>query len=339
MSVIIPAYNIENYIKQCIDSVRGQTYRNLEIIVVDDGSTDGTSRICDLAASDDGRVKVLHQPNGGLSRARNAGIGASSGDYLYFVDGDDLVHLRCIETLLSIMKKEECDIAQCRTYAFLDENKIPTDLPEEKHEVYTGKRMCEHMLFGSKYGGDITVAWDKLYRRAVFEKRRFNDGMLYEDVAIMHELLWKADKVAITNLQLAFYRSMREGSITHSGHKKFEDQIKADLIQLRFFQDRGEHRLEGQCYYILSNDLAKLRIYKGDAGGKIKEKHKKIMRKANHAEMAFVKKCLINLGYRCPRTWFWIWEARRKIKGKIEWGRKGEKISCVRTECRGMRIS
>ena len=325
VSVIIPAYNIEKYIKKCIDCVRGQTYQNLEIILVDDGSTDRTPKICDLSASEDERIRVLHQPNGGLSRARNVGIDTSSGEYIFFVDGDDMVHIDCIRTLLMIMKKEDCDIVQCKTYSFLSEDKIPVDMPEEQHAIFTGKEMCECLLFG-RYGSDTTVVWDKLYKKSFFSNLRFREGMLYEDVAIMHEIFWNAKKVVVTNLPLSFYRSKRQGSITHSANEKSGDQVRADYIQLTFFQKHDNPRFVGQCYYVLSNDMAKLRIYKDDLDGKIKENHKKIIREANREEMTLSKKFLINFGYLCPWGWFQTWKARRIIKEKIEWRKKGEKI-------------
>lgn len=326
VSVIVPAYNIEKYIGKCIECIINQTYQDLEIIVVDDGSTDGTHRICKLYASKDERVKVLHQSNGGLSRARNTGIEACSGEFLYFVDGDDLIHTDCIRRLVKIMEEEQCDIVQCGTYSFLDEMKIPKELPKEKHENFSGKEMCEYLLFGSKYGGDVTVVWDKLYKRSVFAKRRFDIGMLYEDVAIMYELLWNANKVTITNLSLAFYRSMRNGSITHSGNKKYEDEVKAAMMQLKFFQGVGEARLAGQSYYILSNDMARLRNYKKDQSGRLKKKHKAIVNRAKAAEMPVWKKGLLVMGYVCPKLWYYIWHTRRKITGKIKWWMKGEKV-------------
>lgn len=323
--MIIPAYNIEKYIKKCIDRILDQTYQNLEIILVDDGSTDRTTQICDLSVLKDKRVKVLHQPNGGLSSARNAGIEASSGQYIFFVDGDDLVHTDCIRSLMTIMQEESCDIVQCKTYAFLNEDKIPVDMPTEKHEIFSGRRMCEYLLFG-RYGNDASIVWNKLYKKSIFERLRFKEGMLYEDVAIMPEIFWNAGKVAVTNLPLSFYRSKREGSITHSGNEKSGDQVRADFMQLSFFQKQEEPRFVGQCYYVLANDMLRLRIYKDDADGKIKEDHRKIIRKANHAELALNKKLLINLGYICPQIWFQIWKIRKNIKEKVEWRRKGEKI-------------
>ena len=322
--MIISAYNIEKYIGKCIDCVINQTYKNLEIIIVDDGSTDKTSQICGLFAKKDERIKVLHKANGGPSSARNAGIEASTGQYLFFVDGDDLVHLECIERLKGIMDTEEYDIVQGKTYAFLNEDKIPYDLPEPKVEVYTGRKMCEHLLFGT-YGSDATVVWDKLYKRTVFDQLRFAEGMLYEDVAIMHEIFWDAGRVAVTNQPLSFYRSMREGSITHSGNKRYEDQVKADLMQLSFFEGKKDEKLLGQCYYVLANDIARLRIYKKDYNNKIKNRHKTAVKRANRLKIGVAKKTLVNLGYISPHLWYVIWKARRELKGRIEWWKKGEK--------------
>lgn len=326
VSIIVPIYRTEKYVGDCVESIIGQTYRNLEIILVDDGSDDGCPQLCDEYAQQDSRVYVIHKKNGGPSSARNAGLNYAHGELIYFVDSDDMVHTDCIRNLVSIMEKEDCDIVQCRTYSFLTEKKIPLELPPEKHEIFTGKQMCNFLLFGHRYGSDTTVVWDKLYKRSLFNDLVFRERLIYEDVAIMHELMWKAGKVAVTNLPLAFYRSMREGSITHSGNKRFEDRIKADTMRLKFFKRQNEPKLVGQSYYILSNDMARLRVYKNDGGGLLKEKHRQVVQKSNQSNIPITKKALIHFSYYCPKLWFWIWNARRKISGKIRWRKKGEKV-------------
>lgn len=326
ISVIIPAYNIEQYIGKCVESVIKQSYTEMEVILVDDGSTDGTSEICDKYAIKDDRIKVIHRKNGGLSAARNSGIDAARGKYLYFVDGDDMIHIDCIGNMVRLMKQEDCDIVQCKTYAFLNENKIPMALPHEEIKIYTGKEMCECLMFG-KYGSDTTVVWNKLYKKKVFNTARFKEGMVYEDVAIMHELFWNAYKVVVTNLPLAFYRSMRTGSITHSGNKRYGDCITADWMQICFFRENKAQRLMDQGLYILSNDMARFRIYRNNEDNVfLKKKHRKAVREASKAKISVLKKVLINIGYVCPKGWYAIWSLRRKIKGKIEWWKKGEHI-------------
>ncbi len=322
ISIVVPCYNIDNYIEKCIESIRCQTYDNLEIILIDDGSVDRSPDICDYYGKKDNRIVVIHRENGGLSAARNTGIEMATGEFLYFVDGDDLIHPKCIEKLYYIIKHNKSDIALCRTYAFLDETKIPMKLCKEKVKVYTGREMCRRLMFNDN-GSDGTIIWNKLYRKSLFNNIRFPEGMIYEDVATTHRLYWLAKSVAVTTQQLAFYRSKRVNSITHSGNQHYEDAIKANEIRNRFFFDRGEKALYEQGLYILGNEITRYRIFKKKIyKKKIIKMHISVVNKILKTNISPRKKKLALIGAICPSLWFLIWSVRQKTRDIAEWKTK-----------------
>ena len=211
VSVIVPVYNTEKYLDKCIDSICKQTYSFLEIILVDDGSTDQCGVICDKNSMEDNRIIVIHKENGGLSSARNAGLDIATGRYISFVDADDTLNLQFIEVLLKLCQKYDCDIAQCDFLTVTNKSlKLPLN-PQQLLLFYSGKQALHEMCVGRddiKY----SVAWNKLYRRDLFDEIRYPLGMLHEDEFISYQLIWKAKKMVITN-QYLYYYMQRSDSI------------------------------------------------------------------------------------------------------------------------------
>lgn len=158
VSIIVPAYNVRDYIGKCIDSIIVQNYKNLQIILVDDGSTDDTYSILQEYNDSDDRIILIHQNNKGLSGARNSGLDIASGEYIYFVDGDDMIHPSCIDTMVSVIEQYHCDIVQCSVHSFLDEKSVPSKLAEENIEILLGKEICRRMIL-SNDSSEMTVAW------------------------------------------------------------------------------------------------------------------------------------------------------------------------------------
>lgn len=229
ISVVVPVYNVEDYIHKCVDSIINQTYRNLEIILVDDGSTDNSGRICDEYAEIDERIKVIHKENGGLSDARNAGIDISKGDYLGFVDSDDYIDADMYRILMNNMKNADADISTCVRIMYTGDDSIP--LCEENTTVCLNSYDAIKDLF-TKNRFVYPMAWDKLYKREMFSNIRFPVGRLYEDAAVMYHIFEKADKIVATEKQMYYYVK-RQGSITSSLYSKkkilhkFENMINA----------------------------------------------------------------------------------------------------------------
>lgn len=234
ISVIVPVYNIEKYIKKCIESIINQTYNNLEIILVDDGSTDKSGKICDEYALIDKRISVIHKENGGLSDARNCGIDVAKGKYIAFVDSDDFIDLKMYEILYNNLVKNNADISICKPYLFEKYNEV---VEAKEAEVVT---VWEKKDFYTKMYDDYlmtVVAWNKLYKREIFENIRYPQGKKIEDAAIIHYVLEKCEKIVLTNLELYFYYQ-RDDSIMHKYNFGLLDELDALYDRILFFEKK-----------------------------------------------------------------------------------------------------
>lgn len=214
VSIIVPVYNVEDYLTECIESAIKQTYHNLEIILVDDGSTDTSGKICDMYARKDVRIKVFHKPNGGLSDARNTGIEKVTGEYIYFLDSDDMLPTSAIEKMLNICVKEDADMAIAGLEKFVDD-KLPHS--NEKVEEQSGKTLdkaetIRRMLLHDGFGHE---ACGKLYKKDIWKYERFPKGKLYEDYATIYKITCGCNKTAVLTENLYWYRT-RSGSIMKS---------------------------------------------------------------------------------------------------------------------------
>jgi glycosyltransferase involved in cell wall biosynthesis len=235
VSVIVPVYKVEKYLDRCLNSIAKQTYKKLEIILVDDGSPDNCPKICDDWAQKDDRIKVVHKQNGGLSDARNAGLEVMTGDLIMFVDSDDYVDQNIIEKLLVLMEKTNADIS-CANYIKVDENYKFLEHKKRRGKIciYEGEKKFDCML---KHYVQSIVAWGKLYKKEIFDGIRFPFGKIFEDQFIAHKLIENANKFAYTNEVLYFYLQ-RPTSITGS-----ELSIKSTYIldacsnRLKYFKD------------------------------------------------------------------------------------------------------
>lgn len=219
VSVIVPVYNVENYMRKCIDSILNQTYTNLEIILVDDGATDHSAAICDEYAQIDHRIKVVHKQNGGLASARNAGLTVATGEYIAYVDSDDWVELEFIETLLACCKDNNAQMSICRYSDRFDE--MPYEHTEKSYTmVWTGKDAVRHRVLDESKYCISTCAWNKFYSAELIKGMQFPEGKYYEDIVYGIEAMLKSDQVAYTNVSLYYYRCNRQGSIMNEGFNK-----------------------------------------------------------------------------------------------------------------------
>ena len=218
ISIIVPVYKVEKYLKKCVDSILAQTFSDFELILVDDGSPDNSGRICDDYAKKDARVRVVHKQNGGLSSARNAGIEVAKGKYLGFVDSDDYIAEDMYELLYKAIIKEEADLSICGIYDVY-EGKDPIIKPTIKKTV-----TAEEALLLILQGNIISVhAVNKLYKRELFSTIRYPEGKYHEDSFIIVDLLNQCHKVAIDSEQKYYYYH-RLGSINTESfsEKQFE---------------------------------------------------------------------------------------------------------------------
>lgn len=223
ISIIIPVYNVAPYLIKCLESVQCQTYRNIEIILIDDGSTDDSGKICEEYAKKDSRIRVIHKKNGGLSDARNAGLNVFRGEYVSFIDSDDHVETTYIERLYQLMKSAEADISIVsfiRIYETKEEKR-----KEEKSVVreYGNAEAISDMW----YQKNITPsAWAKLYRRQLFSEIRYPVGKLYEDLGTTYKLFFLSTKIVYSSERLYYYLQRNEGIMRCKFSLKKMDRIR-----------------------------------------------------------------------------------------------------------------
>lgn len=216
ISVIVAAYNIVEYLEQCIKSIVGQTYKDLEIIIVDDGSTDGTEKLCDELKQTDDRILVIHKTNGGLSDARNAGLDIATGKYISFIDGDDVIDEKMYECMLhAFSEHSDVSFVACGMIDYDCDNNFRRVVTSNNLQILN-REQAYRCFF--KTGEDIVgnSSCNKLYRYELFENLRFKKGIVSEDIELIYRLIDKC--VYIVCIPEAFYRYMyREGSITTEG--------------------------------------------------------------------------------------------------------------------------
>lgn len=274
ISVVVPVYRVEKEIKQCLNSIIAQTYENLQIILVDDGSPDLCGEICEEYAVIDRRITVIHKDNGGLSDARNCGIDIANGKYITFIDSDDYIEPDFVERLYNSIAINNCDIAICshmdvypncvKLYSFSKNNQY-----ENVMEI---SEAIEHMLY--KNGYDVS-AWGKLYRKELFDDIRYPKGRLFEDAATTYKLFMLSRKIVFVNY-VGYKYVMRENSIVNVGfnEKKFDlitstnemcdeidnifPKLKNATIRRRVYANFSTLRLMGDVYLNYEKEIKEM---------------------------------------------------------------------------------
>lgn len=244
VSIVVPVYNVKEYLKTCIESARRQTYPNLEIILVDDGSSDGSEKIVDEFASQDERVYVLHQKNQGLSVARNVGVQSSKGEYVFLLDADDFLREDAIEIMVQTRKETGASLVVCN-HTEVDEKQDQLENSSDKTvTLVSGKELLakEDTILP-------IVAWGKLYPREVLISYPYPQGKLHEDEFVTYKILYSQKKVAVLSEKLYAYRQRKSG-ITGSGFckKRYQDLVEALTERKTFYEEKKE-------YLLLANTL------------------------------------------------------------------------------------
>lgn len=248
ISVIVPVYRVEEYLERCVKSILSQTYKNLEVILVDDGSPDQCPAICDACAEKDARVKVIHQENKGLSGARNAGIDAASGEYLAFVDSDDYVSPYFIEELYQLLQDTGCAIGQCR-FSYVKGDGLVEE-GDSAFCIYRGESLMEQLYGPEEKATYFVVAWNKLYRAELFKETgiRYPEGRIHEDEATTYRLFHEAKKLAFLDRALYGYYTENGGSITSVFSAKRLQWLTAHEERIAFFKKNGYEKLLPAAY-------------------------------------------------------------------------------------------
>ena len=216
ISVIVPIFKVEQFLPRCVNSIQSQTYKNIEIILVDDGSPDRCPEMCDEYAQMDTRIQVIHKKNGGLSDARNAGIEKAKGNYLCFVDSDDYIQPTMLETMLTEAQKNNVSLV-IANLKVVDEKGYRV-FERKQSPIYNGVFTAQELLpkIYQNFGWYYIVAWNKLYHRSLFENIRFPVGKIHEDEYIVAQMMWQARKIVCIDSEEYIYIYQRQGSIMTS---------------------------------------------------------------------------------------------------------------------------
>lgn len=222
ISVIVPVYNVEEFLNRCVDSIIRQTYQELEIILVDDGSTDNSGALCDEYVQKDSRIVVIHKENGGLSDARNAAIEIMKGEFVAYVDSDDYLADDYIAYMYNLLISENADISACAIKTVCDYTE-QLGVINEKIVIYDAYEALKAILY---QGCFVPSACCKLYKKELFEDIRYPKGMYYEDMAIIYKLLDKCQKVVIGNQQKYYYYQRANSIMNESFNPKKMHRIQ-----------------------------------------------------------------------------------------------------------------
>lgn len=271
ISIIVPVYNVEKYLERCVKSILNQTYKDLEIILVNDGSTDLSGAICDRFALIDQRIHVIHKSNGGLSDARNVGLENAKGEYISFIDSDDFIHVGFCEALLSLAIEHNADIVQCefqKVYeSELGEFDKKTHCSLKTEEIISVNNIgALKNLFNENYLNTVVV-WNKLYKRDLFNNVRFPKGKIHEDEFTTYKVLYNSLKIVITLKKMYFYLQRSDSIMGQKFNVNRLDVIEAYSNQLDFYHDKGlvdlkekamlryEILIRGNMIKVLKSDL------------------------------------------------------------------------------------
>ena len=236
ISVIVPVYQVEKYIDQCIQSIQNQTYTNFELILVDDGSKDQSGEICDKYINDE-RIKVIHTKNNGAASARNKGLDIASGEYIVFVDGDDYVDPCMLQRLYDKIKGSSYDLIVCNFLNLHKDNKKDFHL-SMKEEVLTGREVLAHRKTQRNFGV-WTIVWNKIYKKEIFEDLRFLSGRYFEDEFFSDQLYLKCGQICVIPDILCYHRVLETSTMNTQKIRNYLDLLDALKIRIRIYEEQN----------------------------------------------------------------------------------------------------
>jgi len=267
ISIIIPVYKVEPYLRKCVDSVIAQTYTNLEIILVDDGSPDNCGKICDEYAEKDKRIVVIHKENGGQSDARNAGLDIMKGEYVAFVDSDDYVELDMFEKLSA--QANNAEIVMCGIYCDYENKKSKKELLF-KEKTNLARMQALQLFFSGKIAGH---SFNKLFTKSLFKDIRYPIGQIYEDIPVIRQCLLKANRIIYIAEPLYHYFLHSNSSVSKSGYKDFMRIFEELDIHLKISEDSFNGKFNSEikgnqlssAFWVLSRLLKQKNVHRNEA--------------------------------------------------------------------------
>lgn len=274
ISVIIPVYKVEKYLEKCIESVLKQTYTNLQIILVDDGSPDKCGKICDEYAKKDSRIEVIHKANGGLSDARNVGISKVKGRYIGFVDSDDYIKEDMYEILLNLIKKYDADVSICNLYDVIDGNEYIRN-KENGIREYSRLDILKEVLLDKNIQ---SYAWNKLYKKELFDEIKYPIGKKYEDIGTTFYVFEKCNKIVVTSEPEYYYLKRADSLVNNVTESTILDYTEIIIQRYLYIKQNIEELRKYNNYYLTktlitaNNDIKTLK----NVSEKLKERYKEL---------------------------------------------------------------
>lgn len=274
ISIIIPVYKVEEYLEKCIESVLKQTYTNLQIILVDDGSPDNCGKICDEYAKKDSRIEVIHKVNGGLSDARNVGIAKAKGKYIGFVDSDDYIKEDMYEILINLIKEYDADVSICNLYDVIDGKEYIRN-NENGIQEYSRLEILKEVLLDKNIQ---SYAWNKLYKKELFDEIKYPIGKKYEDIGTTFYVFEKCNKIVVTSKPEYYYLKRSDSLVNNVTESTVLDYTDIIIQRYLYTQKNIEKLRKYNNYYLAKtlitahNDIELL----GSISEKMQEKYKEL---------------------------------------------------------------
>ena len=274
ISIIIPVYKVEKYLEKCIESVLKQTYTNLQIILVDDGSPDNCGKICDEYAKKDPRIEVIHKVNGGLSDARNVGIAKAKGKYIGFVDSDDYIKEDMYEILINLIKEYDSDVSICNLYDVIDGKEYIRN-NENGIQEYSRLEILKEVLLDKNIQ---SYAWNKLYKKELFDEIKYPIGKKYEDIGTTFYVFEKCNKIVVTSEPEYYYLKRSDSLVNNVTESTVLDYTDIIIQRYLYTQKNIEELRKYNNYYLAKtlitahNDIELL----GSISEKMQEKYKEL---------------------------------------------------------------
>lgn len=310
ITVVVPVYNVEKYLERCISSVLAQSYTNLQIILVDDGSTDESSDICKRLLDSDDRLVYVRQENKGLAGARNTGIDNAKGDYIVFVDSDDFVSNKYVEIMYRALIQNDADMAMC---SYIKSNGEMLEQPiKGKYVVYSGKEIIRKMYDFDVL--EINVAWNKLYNIEMFREERFPEGKIHEDFVLNTKVMYRAKRIVYCEDKLYYYFTNPDSITRKEFSLKNLDCLEQLDFRMDFYKEVEENGLFART--MLDYELLCLKYYflikkyeKADDALRrsLYDEYKRRFRVVMGADtVSLFKKMYVCLGYVLPHFMGWV---------------------------------
>lgn len=291
ISIIVPVYKVEKYLEKCIQSIINQTYNNLQIILVDDGSLDNCGKICDEYAKKDNRIEVIHKTNGGLSDARNVGISKAKGKYIGFVDSDDYIEKSMYEDLYNLIEENQSDVCICNFYNVVGNNKSLKN-PDNGIQKYNKIDILREILIDSKIQ---SYAWNKLYKKELFDNIKYPVGKKYEDIGTTFYILEKCNKIIVTGTPEYYYLNRADSIVNNVNEKTIIDYIELITERYDYIEKNLKELGKYNKYYLVKtlitayNDINSLKNVGNGTRKKFDDLYEKVKKVIECHENEFIE--------------------------------------------------